>query len=1775
MKNSIYFILLTFLAQFTYSQCTECNPAYVSMGLCIIDGGCSESSSPLYSGDDCVAEATAFTNEYCGSSGCTCELALNYDPNAFIDDGSCVVMDGGCSDSTAENYSGDQCSSSTFLAEDCQFGSVELGEFDFTVTDANMTVQVGADVVLFNGEEPPIGSLIGAFFTNDAGELQCAGYQTWSGDQLAIAVWASESGLDNGFAAGESITWGLFIGGQSFAASTSTMNSSPPFSETFISNGFGQLLSADFSGELTAVIGCTDPSAFNFNSDATIDDGSCYSLVWEETNTGSNFTIGVTPDGNMQGENFSILTFNGNEIPVGSYLGVFFTNDNGQYVCGGLEEWTGGNIAIAAWGSEEGLDNGFAIGEEFTLFAQIYGQSFIATNVEWLTTPPFTNTYSLNGFGNILSATFEGEITSTPGCMDDAACNYDLTATVDDGSCTYADGLYDCDGVCYNDSDGDTICDEEDNCPNDAENDADGDGVCESDEINGCTDLNACNYDSTATEDNGTCIQPITWYYDSDGDGLGDDTFTIDSCSQPGPEFVNNINDPCPNDSENDADGDGICESDEINGCTELNACNYDSEATDDDASCEYISCLDECGVPNGDNSTCLDECGVPNGDNSTCLDQCGIPNGDNSTCLDECGVPNGDNSTCLDECGIPNGDNSTCLDECGVPNGDDSTCLDECGVPNGDNSTCLDECGVPNGDDSTCLDECGVPNGDNSTCLDECGVINGDNSSCTGCADSSACNFIGSTIDDGSCEYPEEGYDCLGELLPVDSPWGNNLGCDPFNNHTVAFNVTENIEIGDYVGLFYTDENGNLVFSQGTEYLGDIFYFTVCGDDETTEEKDGFTEGEEFIWQIYSNGLDCSLPLSVNYNQTQPTQGFYSANGISEVIGLSYDELTLELVVVDVDCNGQDNGLITALVSGGSGNYNYEWSTGEINSAIPLLSPGIYSVIVSDENGCMIEESQIEISEPEEIIISSFTTNVSCNGAFDGSIDLDISGGTGDYSFYWSNGQTTEDIFDIGAGIYSVIVTDSNLCSQTADFEIIEPDAMSISENHFNVSCNGFADASIDITVSGGVGDYTYSWSNGQSIEDISSLTSGTYLVTATDENECSVSIEIEITEPEELSISFSSLPGEYSDCNSGQLSVLVENGTGPYIYSWNNGETTSSIFGLCAGDYSVTVTDANSCTISASSTVDLLIPDGWEVSTTNFSNSQFALIDIPADANLLFDGVDINIGDFIGVFYVNESGGLSCGGYTVWEGLATSIFVIGPNYINLGFENGEQYQWKIYNGENQSGFAIYDTVNYNSERYFFGDPDMSGVFYNIIYDNYGDVETIYGINLYNWLIDNLDDLLIFSYETEDFGPNGGFPIGESYSLLSVSGIEGAIFSSYQSIPLNENPYTDWDMISTYMNSNNDVESIMSPILNNFIIIKDASGLVYWPAIPVSTLDNLNTQEAYAIKTWAPEEISISGDFVQPEFTSNQWAEGWNFISYPRYWSNSVETSLSTVLSDIKLLKDDSGNIFWPELGINTMSNMEAGEGYLLKLNIGYDFSFDSNSDYYPENPFDAIAPGGSISSEVGARYGSDIENFELPVTTYLNMTIGFPVSSLNVEDGDELAVFDQLGNLVGVSKLKSGNNYIVVWGDDEETIDKDGLLVDEKMIFKLWKKQEDKIFIIIPQWSEGGDNFSVNGINIAESVNIEFTNKIISSINCYPNPASSFVNIEFSIENDSKLDISLVDNLGKLVYNNSSSYNSGISRINLPLDNVSKGIYYIEVRGVDFVERIKLDVL
>ena len=189
--------------------------------------------------------------------------------------------------------------------------------------------------------------------------------------------------------------------------------------------------------------------------------------------------------------------------------------------------------------------------------------------------------------------------------------------------------------------------------------------------------------------------------------------------------------------------------------------------------------------------------------------------------------------------------------------------------------------------------------------------------------------------------------------------------------------------------------------------------------------------------------------------------------------------------------------------------------------------------------------------------------------------------------------------------------------------------------------------------------------------------------------------------------------------------------------------------------------------------------------------------------------------------------------------------------------------------------------------------------------------------------------------------------------------------------------------------------------------------------------------------------------------------------------------------------------------------------------------------------------------------------------------MTIGFPKSAFSAQEGDELAVFDELGNMVGVSKLTAENNYVVVWGDDEDLVEKSGLLVGEKMSFQLWKKSSGEIFNIIPSWKEGDDLFSINGINIAESIIIEPVIDGGLTVNCYPNPASDYVNVELNSSIETNSEIYLVDNLGKVIYYSNYLLNSGVNRIVIPLDNVSKGIYYLEVLGNNFVERVKIDVL
>ena len=294
-----------------------------------------------------------------------------------------------------------------------------------------------------------------------------------------------------------------------------------------------------------------------------------------------------------------------------------------------------------------------------------------------------------------------------------------------------------------------------------------------------------------------------------------------------------------------------------------------------------------------------------------------------------------------------------------------------------------------------------------------------------------------------------------------------------------------------------------------------------------------------------------------------------------------------------DVTCNGGSNGTATVNVTGGTGTYTYSWSpSGGTAATASGLPAGTYSVTVKDANLCQTTAS-VTITEPPVLTATVAKTDVLCNQANNGTATVTPSGGTGTYTYSWSpSGGTAATATGLSPNTYSVTVTDANGCSVTETVQITEPSALSLTDSHTNVSCNGGNNGTASVVATGGTGAYTYSWSpSGGNAATATGLTAGVYTVTVTDENSCSATKAITITEPDALTLTATPLAVSCHNGNNGSATVSVTGGTGAYSYSWSpSGGNAATATGLSAGTYIVTVTDANSC--SASATVEITQP-------------------------------------------------------------------------------------------------------------------------------------------------------------------------------------------------------------------------------------------------------------------------------------------------------------------------------------------------------------------------------------------------------------------------------------------------------------------------------------------------------------------------------------------------------------------------------------------------------
>ncbi len=290
---------------------------------------------------------------------------------------------------------------------------------------------------------------------------------------------------------------------------------------------------------------------------------------------------------------------------------------------------------------------------------------------------------------------------------------------------------------------------------------------------------------------------------------------------------------------------------------------------------------------------------------------------------------------------------------------------------------------------------------------------------------------------------------------------------------------------------------------------------------------------------------------------------------------------------IQNIACNGNTNGGITVVPSGGTPGYTYNWDNGLPATGVQVNLPAnTYNVSITDANGCMFTSTYI-VTEPPILTASAMGETVACFGGTDGDITLTVAGGSLPYTYLWSNGATIPNPTGLSDGTYTVVVTDANGCVATSQAQIVAPgSALLASATGSALVCNGTSTGSVAVTATGGTPPYNYNWDNGAgNSPNPSGLPANTYTVLITDGNGCTTTAAAVVSQPPPVVVSASGTSVSCSNSTDGTATVTVNGGVLPYTYVWSGGGGNSpTASGLSPNTYTVLVTDFNGCIGTAS---------------------------------------------------------------------------------------------------------------------------------------------------------------------------------------------------------------------------------------------------------------------------------------------------------------------------------------------------------------------------------------------------------------------------------------------------------------------------------------------------------------------------------------------------------------------------------------------------------------
>jgi len=321
------------------------------------------------------------------------------------------------------------------------------------------------------------------------------------------------------------------------------------------------------------------------------------------------------------------------------------------------------------------------------------------------------------------------------------------------------------------------------------------------------------------------------------------------------------------------------------------------------------------------------------------------------------------------------------------------------------------------------------------------------------------------------------------------------------------------------------------------------------------------------------SNLSDGSYTVSVTLGSCQSTTTFSVADNTAT------PDLSTSVTAAICSLN---NGEIDLSVSGTPGPFTYLWSNAATTEDLSAILPGNYSVTVTAPNGCT-EVATLNVANNASNFSLAATpvplTNCATNN---GAINLNVTP-AGAFSYLWSNAATTEDLNNLLPGTYTVSVTQAGSCTATASYFVLDQRSNPLSTQTIVPELCGQYNGSIDLNVTGGTLPYGYLWNGGQVSQDLSNLSAGTYTVTVTDANNCTVT-SMAVLPGNSIAFALVGTPSDNSSClqNNGAVDLNV-NPAGAFIYLWSNSATTQDLNGLNAGTYTVTVSAGGNCTNTA----------------------------------------------------------------------------------------------------------------------------------------------------------------------------------------------------------------------------------------------------------------------------------------------------------------------------------------------------------------------------------------------------------------------------------------------------------------------------------------------------------------------------------------------------------------------------------------------------------------